>query len=180
LKPTPWTVPNRWRGKACFVSLGSAVAELRLADDKFPRPADFALVNDHWEIDKAATAAVCICTDARLWDASLLQEGTDLRARYLAPGRVNGLEGDRTKVSGRCVPMQALSLAVHLGASRIILGGADCLDDRDVRNLETTVRPLKSRRISVCVLDDERTPVDHLWPRFDLVADALAYRGDRK
>jgi hypothetical protein len=158
--PTPWKVPNKWRGKACRVKLqgdtdGPAVAHLSLHGAP-----SYSLVTKESAVESFAPGAIGICTDRRYWQDFYSSADP---VKYLRPGKANGLEEDRSALAGRCLAAQALSLAVHLGASRILFEGASWLEARDVRNLETMARPLKSRRVSV-ELAEPNTPVAHLWP----------------
>lgn len=75
--------------------------------------------------------------------------GSHIERRFMAEGVMAGLEERTTHLPGRFVICKAIGLAVHLGASSIILGDMAGVTDRALRNLQTMARPLKGRRVYV-------------------------------
>lgn len=68
--------------------------------------------------------------------------------RLMLPGPHSGLRDDPRYLSGRHVLHQAISLAVHLGFSRIALQVPEP-DARLRRSLDSLVRPLRHHRVRV-------------------------------
>lgn len=68
--------------------------------------------------------------------------------RRMRPGNKSGLSDDTGALAGNHVLHQAISLAVHLGFSRIALQ-VPAPDARLRRALDSLVRPLRHRRVTV-------------------------------
>lgn len=125
-----WTVPHKWRGKECHIVLNGDVAYLNRIG---PKPETVMLDG--------------LTVTMPSGEYHTLREGCG-----------KGLESNRAAISGRCVLARAISLAVHLGASAILIVGGEVIEARDRRNLETLVRPLKSRRVTVTAAGQLNVP----------------------
>lgn len=155
----PNRISRKWRGKACRIDIhfGEAGADLFLlkegkqVSDHF---GEFAIIQTG---NASANAAVLVTTDERMFadlEEHALKAGwKDTKPMLLREGQANGLEKDASALSGRHAVTKAISLAVHLGASRIYLNHARHIGPRTMRNLETMFRPLKGHRVSLFSLD---------------------------
>lgn len=145
--PTPW-IANRgraYKGKACTIF--------------FPHSDDHTVAELHFNGEVAFAVSpnavlaygeptVLICTDPRpwKWDPETMAAS---RTRYMMEGVVNGLEWNRCALAGRHPVHHAVSLAVHLGFSRINLETDGAIGVRVRRALDTLSRPLKGAKVRV-------------------------------
>lgn len=139
----PWTVNRPWKGKACNIYLEAegAYASLRRHDaERGIWPAFSVFDGLHGNCPDADTN---IHTEERFGHI------VHPSVRYMAEGVKDGLEDRRTHLPGRHIITKAIGLAVHLGASTIVLHNTGYVSARALRNLQTMVRPLKGARVRV-------------------------------
>ncbi len=144
--PMPWTA-NRgraYKGKACTVFFPHA-DDHHIAELHFNGEVAFVVSPNVVAYGKPT---VCICTDPRVWkwDPETAEASG---ARYMMEGVVNGLERNRGALAGRHPVHQAISLAVHLGFSRISVETDGAVGIRTRRALDTLVRPLRGSKVTV-------------------------------
>ena len=122
MSPAHRTIPQKWRGKACRIFTFEDSARLETIGGK---------------------------PDTYLLDGLTVRSLANGRNYWMREGSGKGLEQNRDALSGRCIMARAISLAVHLGASDIFLAAGAPVSPRARRNLETMIRPLKSKRITI-------------------------------
>jgi hypothetical protein len=144
---TLWTAPRPWKGKACHLHLRNEdQADLRLSNEGLV-PADswplYTVFNPSSKDISLNAIFGLVHTDPRVTTAAV----GDTPVRIMGEGVMSGLEDRRDHLPGRFIITKAIGLAVHLGASSILLTGTANIGPRAQRNLDTMARPLKGRRV---------------------------------
>jgi len=156
LSPSPGTVA-RLKGKSLtFRLLLNPAAPFAVLESGKRR---YALL-EHWREAPDLPGHILVTTDRNIPDI-VVGQGEVL---YLREGMRGELEEDRSALSGRHPITKALSLAVHLGASRVMVHGSDILTSRAVRECEAFSRPLKRRKVRVYDATGDGATCSHIWP----------------
>lgn len=157
-------VSRKWRGKACLIKVQfeERAADLFLLKEGKPLKwsPDFTVVES---FQASINGDSLVATEPRIVESLAESIAADQFKAKLLPlkmGQANGLERNPEALSGRHALTKAISLAVHLGASRIYLEGVEHVGPRTMRNLETTFRPLKGRRVTLATLDGDLPNVE--------------------
>jgi hypothetical protein len=144
--PSPWnaTRAKAYKGKSCIIFFPHSDAHT-IAEIHFGGEVAFVVSPN---IVRYGKPTVCICTDHRVWKWDP-ETAEAAGTRYMMEGVVNGLESNRAALAGRHPVHQAISLAVHLGFSRIVLESDGSIGTRVRRALDTLVRPLRGHKVTV-------------------------------